>query len=130
MVEKFLKLVELDGLTALLLLGACVVIVLLTAAIARYVKTQPPKQWFKPLPPVEIARISEHVEFSGGGVFAVLMLILSNIFAIIILTFTTNILQQNVAMLGWIGWNILWGIGAIIGRRRRYIVHRADPPQP
>ena len=33
-------------------------------------------------------------------------------------------LQQNVALLSWIGWNILWGIGAIIGRRRTYIVHR------
>lgn len=85
---------------------------------------------YTPLAPaVEIARITEHVVFSGGGMFAVLMLILFNIGLTITYVAATNILQQNVAMLSWIGWNILWGIGAIIGRRRTYVVHRNVHPE-
>ena len=81
-----------------------------------------------PAPPVEIARITEHVVFSGGGAFAVVMLILFNVVLTVSYFAVTNVLQQNVALLSWIGWNILWGIGAIIGRRRTYIVHRTAKP--
>ena len=81
-------------------------------------------KYVPPPPPVEIARITEHVVFSGGGAFAVVMLILFNIVLTITYFEVTNVLQQDVALLSWIGWNILWGIGAIIGRRRTYIVHR------
>jgi hypothetical protein len=81
-----------------------------------------------PVPSVQIAHITEHVVFSGGGAFAVAMLFLSNVALTITYLSVTNVLQQNVALLSWIGWNILWGIGAIIGRRRTYIVYRDVPP--
>ena len=82
-----------------------------------------------PPPPIEIASIVEHETFSAGGAFAMLLLILSNIVAIFTYALASNILQQNVAMLGWIGWNILWGVGAIIGRKRTYTDYRT-PPSP
>ena len=79
-------------------------------------------------PPVQIAHITEHIMFSGGGAFAVLMLVLFNIALGITFIAVPNVLQQIVAVLSWIGWNILWGIGAIIGRRRTYMVYRDAQP--
>ena len=80
------------------------------------------------VPPTEIARITEHVVFSVGGTFAVVMLITFNVAIIIAYLSVPNVPQQEVALLGWIGWNILWGIAATIGRRRTYIVRRIVPP--
>jgi hypothetical protein len=57
--------------------------------------------------PVEIARITERVVFSGGGAFAVVMLIVFNIVLTLTYFAVENVLQQNVALLSWIGWNIL-----------------------
>ena len=78
--------------------------------------------------PVQIAHMTEHVSFTFGGGFAVAMLILFNIALTITYLTVTNVLQQNVALLSWVGWNILWGIGAIIGRRREYIIYRDVVP--
>ena len=114
-------------LNALTLLGgtaaAVVLVIILWRAFKRSKVVHVP-----PEPPVEIAQIVEHQKFSTGGAFAVIFLAVSNVIAIFTYAFASNILQQNVAMLGWIGWNILWGVGAIIGRKRTYTVYRAPPP--
>jgi hypothetical protein len=83
-----------------------------------------------PLKLVTIAQIEEQVAFSGGGIVAVLLLVLCNLIAIVSFVASTTILQETLAALVWIGWNILWGTGAIIGRKRTYIVRREAPGSP
>jgi hypothetical protein len=112
---------------------ALIFVAIVAAAIVVAIRWLRPSKQIKvdyvpPPPPIEIASIVEHETFSAGGAFAILFLILSNIVAIFTFATASNILQQNVAMLGWIGWNILWGVGAIIGRRRTYTVYRTPPP--
>ena len=120
-------------LIALVVLGviiAAIVVVIIRWRSSRRVNVS----YVPPEPPVEIARIVEHQTFSAGGAFAVVLLVVSNLIAVVTYASASNILQQNVAMLGWIGWNILWGVGAIIGRKRTYTVfrtphtHRIDLP--
>jgi sterol desaturase/sphingolipid hydroxylase (fatty acid hydroxylase superfamily) len=114
-------------LIALVVLGviiAAIVVVIIRWRSSRRVNVS----YVPPEPPVEIARIVEHQTFSAGGAFAVVLLVVSNLIAVVTYASASNILQQNVAMLGWIGWNILWGVGAIIGRKRTYTVFRTPPP--
>jgi hypothetical protein len=112
---------------ALTLLGGIAAAVVMVIILWRAFK-RPNVVHALPEQPVEIARIVEHQTWSTGGAFAVALLVLSNLFAIVTYAVASNILQQNVAMLGWIGWNILWGIGAIVGRKRTYTVYRTPPP--
>jgi hypothetical protein len=114
-------------LIALVVLGviiAAIVVVIIRWRSSRRVNVS----YVPPEPPVEIARIVEHQTFSAGGAFAVVLLVVSNLIAVVTYASASNILQENVAMLGWIGWNILWGVGAIIGRKRTYTVFRTPPP--
>jgi hypothetical protein len=75
----------------------------------------------------EIARIIERSEFTLGGTVAVLLLVLHQLG---MLTFwIAPRVGQDGAMLAaaWIGGTLLWGVCALIGRRRTYAVYRVDP---
>ena len=78
---------------------------------------------------IEIARIEEKVWFSINGTIAVLMLVLCNFIAVMNFSTSKTVLQETVAALIWIGSNVLWGTGAIIGRKRTYIVRRELPKE-
>ena len=78
----------------------------------------------------QIAVIDERVEFTTGGGFAVLMLIVFSAVAVLAYYWSTTAMQQTVACFIWIGFNVLWGTAAIIGRRRTYTVYRAAQPPP
>jgi len=77
-------------------------------------------------PPVGdiVAIIDEDVAFSVGGIIAVVMLVLFNVAAVFAWYGASNVFQQGTAALVWVGWNVLWGTGAVIGRKRRYVVRR------
>ena len=93
------------------------------------------------MPPVQIAHIEERVVFSRGGKWAVVFLVLNAILPGIPVFIETVPRTPRVAntidlinsiddgewerfWLIWIGWIIVWGLAAIIGRRRTYIVYR------
>ncbi len=114
-------------LIAVVVLGA-IVAVIVFAIIWWRASKRPKVAYVPPEPPVEIARIVEHQTFSAGGGVAVVLLVVFNLIAVVTWVSASNILQQNVAILGWIGWNILWGVGAIIGRKRTYTVFRTPLP--
>jgi hypothetical protein len=81
------------------------------------------------VPEVEIARIVEQVWFSGGGLIAVILLMLHN-WLMFYLFFAATKSAVQEASLGtlWIAGNVLFGVGAIIGRRRTYRVLRDQNP--
>lgn len=74
--------------------------------------------------PDQIAIISERVTYSAGGLFAVLLLALSNAAAIYIWLAAINIVSETALAVLWIGNNVLWGVGVIVGRKRTYHVYR------
>ena len=78
--------------------------------------------------PDQIARISERVTYSAGGFFAMFLLVLSNAAAVYMWLTDMNILPERVFALLWIGSNMLWGIGIIVGRRRTYVVYKMPSP--
>jgi hypothetical protein len=83
--------------------------------------------------PTEMARIIEQVRFTLDGWFAIGMLLLFNVVAIpaalLVVFGDVGMIFSFYDVLIWIGWNILWGIVAILGRRRTYIVHRTVHPE-
>jgi hypothetical protein len=75
-----------------------------------------------------IASIDETTVFSGGGVFAMVMLVLTQTIGLFALLGSTNIFQQLMAGVMIISGTLLWGIGVIIGRKRSYVVRREISP--
>lgn len=71
-----------------------------------------------------IASITEHTEFTGGGVVCVIFLILSACGMFLGYAGAKNAIQEIDVAVGGMASIILFGIGAIIGRRRRYLVRR------
>lgn len=80
-------------------------------------------------PPVEIAAIEEVTTFSPMGVIAVILLSIGGLLILPLLVLSGTILQQSVMFTAWIGWNVLFGAGAVIGRRRIYRVFRVMPEE-
>lgn len=120
-----------EVLTGIAIGGAVLALAVIGVAAIKY--------WMRrnrPAPPqlVDIAVIEEEVSFSGGGSFAIAMLVIFNVVALASYGASSNILQQTVAVLIWIGWNLIWGIAAAVGRRRRYLVRQivrsVERPEP
>lgn len=76
-----------------------------------------------------IASITEHTEFTGGGVACVLLLLLSAFGMFLGYATARNIIQEIDVAVGGMASIMLFGIGAIIGRRRRYLVRREIPTE-
>jgi hypothetical protein len=82
------------------------------------------------VPEVEIAKIVEQVWFSGGGLIAVILLMLHNcVMFYLYLVATKSAVQEASIGTMWIAGNVLFGVGAIIGRRRTYRVLRGQNPE-
>lgn len=77
-----------------------------------------------------IASITEHTRFSGGGVVCVILLVLSAVGMFLGFVSAKNAIQEIDVAVGGMACIILFGIGAIIGRRRRFLVRRELPPEP
>jgi putative copper export protein len=75
-----------------------------------------------------IASIEESIAFTGGGVIALVLLILSvALFSFAIIADTSAIRQAAYGTM-LIGSVVLFGLFVALGRRRTYTVYR--PPQP
>jgi membrane protein implicated in regulation of membrane protease activity len=118
-----------------LLIGAAAfaVVVLIFALLirkfARPITTKINPNWRAPEPPIEIARIEERTVFSLGGAAAGVLLVLHNfgmLFAFI--GGAKSAVQEASLGTVWIAGNVLWGVCAIIGRRRTYRVLRDQSP--
>jgi hypothetical protein len=87
-------------------------------------------------PPGTIALIEERVSFSWGGRFALVMIVLGNVVAFVVFVISLDPLIDVPNVLIWVGWNVLWGFGAVIGRKRSYVVRQPVqateeiPPSP
>lgn len=77
----------------------------------------------------QIAQIDEIETFTSGGVAALVMLVIFNVFSFAGFMIANGAIQQAVAALIWIGWNVVWGLGAILGRQRSYRVYRTPPTE-
>lgn len=80
----------------------------------------------------EVAQIEERVSMTGGGVFAIALLVLHNLFMVLMFFGTAKSAIQE-ASLGtiWIAGNIVWCTCTILGRKRTYFVTREEiPPNP
>ena len=75
-----------------------------------------------------IARLKEHTETTGGGLAAILMMVLVAI--VMVMAFITDTSAIRGAAYGAVGTALIvfFGIGAVLGRRRTYIVYREPPP--
>lgn len=84
-------------------------------------------KWTPP-PRTEIARIDEKATMSGGGVVCMVLLILHQIGIVFAFAAANGAIQQATVGTLWIGGNVLWGIGIIVGRARTYRVTREESP--
>lgn len=73
----------------------------------------------------EIAHIEERKTLSGGGAFAIIMLVLGTLVMILSLGDNSAIRGTMYAAM-WTGWNVLWGACLVNGNRRSYVVFRRD----
>jgi hypothetical protein len=81
-----------------------------------------PKQSFGP----ELAFIVEDPKLSGSGLLGVILMIGFNVVSTIgALIEKGNVLQEISTVLVWIGWNQIFAVMILTGRRRHYVVHRA-----
>lgn len=71
-----------------------------------------------------IAKIREEIEFTSAGGLCIALLVVGNIYWIATFAASNTVLQQTVTALLWIGGNVLFGLGAALGRRRTYTVFR------
>lgn len=78
-------------------------------------------------PPGAIALIEERVIVSRGGRFALVMIVLFNVVAAVAFVISLDRQLAVTSVLIWVGFNVLWGFGAVIGRKRSYVVRQ--PPQ-
>lgn len=113
----------------MILTGAALALLIGLAILGSYLWRKPPAQnWIPPTPAAsEIARIAEHSEFSAGGGACVVFLVLFTLGSFVGYYSAGNVMQQMLVALNWIGWCILFGAGAVIGRRRTYVVTRNAP---
>lgn len=92
--------------------------------MAKFVRILSDRDPFAPSQGPLIASITEHSEFTGGGVACVILLVASAILMFLGYSVAKNAIQEIDIAVGGMACIILFGIGAIIGRRRRYLVRR------
>ncbi len=80
-----------------------------------------------PPAPVEIARIDELTAFTGGGVVALVLLVLASFVALFIIVLSTTVFGQIMGLLFWTANAIVWCAAMTIGRKRVYVVYRTLP---
>lgn len=73
---------------------------------------------------IEIARLDESTRLSGGGFFCFIMLLLGGVVTLIGIVLETSAIRSAASGAFWTGWNVLWGIGMLLGQRRTYTVSR------
>lgn len=73
----------------------------------------------------EMATIVESASLSGFGGLCVVMLVLTTLIAGGMYGSAKTIFQEIAAGVGWMGFSILFGIGAVMGQRRSYTVYRS-----
>ena len=79
--------------------------------------------------PDQIALISERVTFSLGGFCAVVLLLVWNVAAACLWISQAIVIPETLLAIFWVGGNVLWGIGIIVGRKRAYLVYRMPPAE-
>jgi hypothetical protein len=79
--------------------------------------------------PDQIALISERVTFSLGGVCAVVLLLVWNVAAAYLWISQAIVISETLLAMFWVGGNVLWGIGILVGRRRAYVVYKMPPAE-
>ena len=52
------------------------------------------------------------------------MIVLGNVVAFVVFVISLDPLIDVPNVLIWVGWNVLWGFGAVIGRKRSYVVRQ------
>jgi hypothetical protein len=104
-----------------------VVLALVAGTIIFAIKTMR-RQAAKPAPRElpGIATIVETTTLTVGGSVALILLVLHNIGVAGFSAKALSAVQEAALGTFWIGGNILWGIGIIVGRKRRYTVYRQD----
>ena len=79
----------------------------------------------------EIAFIEERVRFSAGGLVAEVFLILHNVGCLLFFMGVKSAVQEASVGTIWIAGNVLWGVCAIIGRRKTYrVMHYESDTEP
>jgi hypothetical protein len=74
----------------------------------------------------EIALLTEHSEFTPGGIAGIALMLAFDVLMLVgCVVAPKNILQETVAALIWIGGNQLFGVMVLSGRQRHYLVRRA-----
>lgn len=76
-----------------------------------------------------IAEIREQITFTPGGRICLIFLVLNTLLCGFGWFALNGAVQQAAVGTAWIAGNVLWGLGAALGRRRTYTVYRVLPSQ-
>lgn len=74
-----------------------------------------------------IASITEYTRLTNGGAACVILMVLSAIGMFLGYAGAKDAIQEIDVAVGSLAFIVLFGIGAIMGRRRVYLVHRETP---
>lgn len=73
-----------------------------------------------------IGRLNESSHLSFGGGFCVAMIVVGALVVAFSALGESNAIRLTTSYTFWTGWNVMWGIGAMLGRRRHYTIIRFD----
>lgn len=113
-----------QSLLGYILFGGILLAILVTIAVELRKRSRRAEEFGHWREHNELATIRETIVLTSGGGLALVLMVLHNI--LIVVTFFTarTVLQETVMLLGWIGGNLLLGLGVALGRRRTYTAYR------
>jgi hypothetical protein len=76
-----------------------------------------------------IATVEEQITATTVGTLSVVLLLLNHVGMIFALSAANGAIQEAAIGTVWIATNILLATGAVVGRRRTYLVRRTPPEQ-
>lgn len=78
----------------------------------------------------ELATISEDVKLTAVGLLSVVLLVVTIFTTAAAYSRATTVLQQIEAGVAFLGACVILGLGAALGRRRTYTIHRSEQREP
>jgi hypothetical protein len=79
-------------------------------------------------PTWNVGTLEEKSSLSFGGGVCIFFIVIGALWVMMGTIIETSAVRSAASGAFWTGWNVMWGIGALLGRRRHYTVISFDAP--